>query len=460
MSSPLTKTQVFLLVVLALAVRLSYQQLVPFFDGSYHNGSDTVKYIVGALSILEHGEMTFVQDGELRTDFSRMPIYAHFVAFIFWLTGGENLGAVAAVQAVISSFTVVAIGLIAGAFDRRWIVPAAVMASFWPAFVVYTSWVLTDSLFIDLFTWGLCACVWASKSARPIPLLVAAGVAFGLAVLTRPVLMFFPYVLAPALAYLLLAGQGRRWGRAIVRAAIPAVILMLFLVPRLAATYAEYGVPVVTTQSGVHALKLIYPCLRTDPNCDRDSILQEATETVEVRLAALTDEERANPVRVEAVYREVALEMVLEIPPHIFILSVLDSSLRSVVQTMLYEVGDQLNQNPQYFSAIQGSTLGERVKNFVAVIFSQPFMFIWAVAQSAILIALPVQLVGLVDGLRDPTRRPLVVFLIVTAGYFLAINLSFGNPKYGLPLNPAQIVLLIAGLSTVLGWRRRRPQTG
>ena len=79
--------------------------------------------------------------------------------------------------------------------------PAALLASFWPAFVVYTSWVLTDSLFIDFFTWGLCACVWASKKERPLPLLVAAGIFFGMALLTRPVLMFFPYLLVPAQAY-------------------------------------------------------------------------------------------------------------------------------------------------------------------------------------------------------------------------------------------------------------------
>jgi len=77
-----------------------------------------------------------------------------------------------------------------------------------------------------------------------------------------------------------------------------------------------------------------------------------------------------------------------------------------------------------------------------------------------VLIALPIQLVGLVDGLRDPVRRPLVVFLVVTAGYFLAVNLSFGNPKYGIPLNPVQIILLVAGLQAIFNWRWSRPIFG
>ncbi len=53
----------------------------------------------------------------------------------------------------------------------------------------------------------------------------------------------------------------------------------------------------------------------------------------------------------------------------------------------------------------------------------------------------------------------MAVFLVVTAAYFLAINLSYGNPKYGLPLNPAIIVFTVAGLIAAIDWlhRRRRP---
>jgi hypothetical protein len=171
--------------------------------------------------------------------------------------------------------------------------------------------------------------------------------------------------------------------------------------------------------------------------------------------AELTESERKNLVVLDKIQRNVALELLFDVPPHIFVLAVADSSVRSIVQTMLYEVGDQLNQNPRYFSSISGATLGQRVLNFLAVIVSDPFMFIWAAAQLAVLLALPVQFVGLIAGLRDPRHRPLVMFLVTTAAYFLAVNLSFGNPKYGIPLNPMEIVLLIFGTQVVLDWRRR-----
>lgn len=455
----MTKKQIVILILVALVFRIIYHQLVPFFDGSYNNGSDTGKYILRAFAILDHGEMLLDFDGKMRIDLGRMPLYPYFLAAVFWLTGGENLSIVTAIQAVFSSLSVIAVGLIAGVFDRRWIVPAALLACVWPALIVYSAWVLTDSIFIDLFTWGICACVWATKSGRPLPLLVVGGVAFGIAVLTRPILMFFPYLLVPLLAYLLFAGQGRRWRPTLAYALVPGVILLAFLGPRLLATYNEYGTPVVTTQSGGQALELVYPCLRTDANCDREAVNKRRFEMVSSALQQLSEEDRDNPLIVDRIHREVALELLRDVPPHIFVLAVVDSSARSILQTMLYEVGDQLNQNPRYFSAVEGETFRARLGDFLREIFSSWFMAVWAVAQTAVLFALPIQVIGLVAGLRDPERRPTMVFLFFTAAYFLAVNLSFGNPKYGIPLNPVQIILLVAGFQVILDWWRRRLRT-
>ena len=63
----MTKLQVALILLLALTARLGYHQLVPAFDGSYHNGSDSGKYISRAVSIVEHGSVvSFV--GETRDE--------------------------------------------------------------------------------------------------------------------------------------------------------------------------------------------------------------------------------------------------------------------------------------------------------------------------------------------------------------------------------------------------------
>jgi hypothetical protein len=186
---------------------------------------------------------------------------------------------------------------------------------------------------------------------------------------------------------------------------------------------------------------------------------QRRFEMVAAALQQLSEEERENPLNVDRIHRQVALEQLRDVPPHIFLLAVVDSSARSILQTMFYEVGDQLNQNPRYFSAVEGESFRARLSNFLAEIPGSPFMAIWAIAQSAVLFALPIQIIGLVASLRDPTRRPLMLFLFVTAAYFLAVNLSFGNPKYGIPLNPVQIILLVAGCQVIFDWWRHRLRT-
>ena len=117
-----------------------------------------------------------------------------------------------------------------------------------------SGWVLTDTLFLAFFSWGLCACLWAVRSQRKIGLLVASGACFGLAFLTRPLLMFFPYLLLPALSVLLWSAGGLRWRAAIFLAAIPAALLGATLGSRLATMYLQTGTPVIATQVGNHSV--------------------------------------------------------------------------------------------------------------------------------------------------------------------------------------------------------------
>ena len=237
----MNRKQVLALFLFAVGVRLAYVGVVVLFDGSFDNGSDSGKYIKRALNLLQYGEIVFLVDGELIPDTARMPLYPYVLSGILGLVGEGRLWVVAVVQAIVDASTVFAIALTAGAIERRWAVPAAALACVWATLVVYASFVLTDTLFLACFAWGTCACAWAARSRRKLGLLVAAGAAFGLAMLTRPTLIFFPYLLVPVLSYLLWAVGGLGWRRAIGMAAIPAALLAATLLPRLAMTYSHYG---------------------------------------------------------------------------------------------------------------------------------------------------------------------------------------------------------------------------
>jgi 4-amino-4-deoxy-L-arabinose transferase-like glycosyltransferase len=289
-------------------------------------------------------------------------------------------------------------------------------------------------------------------------LLFAAGLAFGLAILTRPVLMYFPIILLPGLAYLLSSTTPLGWRKALPLAVIPVAVMLAMLTPRLLATQAAYGIPAVSTQTGMHALSLVYPCLRNDMTCDREPTDRRIRQMQQAERANLSDEERLNQVVTAKIDQRIAIQLLLEMPMDKLLLGITDGALRSILQTMLYEVGYQLRQHPQYLSAIGGRTLTERLSGFQQVMLTDRFMLIWAIGQALVLLGLPIQLLGLAACLGHPDRRAMAVFLVVTAVYFLAINLSYGNPKYGLPLSPAMIVVTVAGLISVMDWLiKRRP---
>ncbi len=62
----------------------------------------------------------------------RMPLYPYFLALVFSLSGGTNLGAAVSFQAIVDSLTVLAVAYLVAAIDRRWALPAGILAALWP----------------------------------------------------------------------------------------------------------------------------------------------------------------------------------------------------------------------------------------------------------------------------------------------------------------------------------------
>lgn len=462
----LSRRQIVVLFLAALSIRLAYLGVVLMLDGNIDNGSDSGKFIQLAKNLREYGALinwNFDKGnwdfGVLGPDAARMPLYPYFLAGVLQIFGESSLWLVAVIQAVVDATTIFAIALIAGAIDRRWALPAALVACVWTTMIVYSSFVLTDTLFLAFLCWGLCACVWAARSERKVTLLAAAGAAFGLAVQTRPTLIFFPFFLVPALAGLLWAVSRLRWRRAIVLAAIPALIMVATLVPRVANNYILFGSPIITTQSGNHAIQVVESYIRLCPECVADRQQEKMQIAIREKLAARSPADRRNLVILDGIRREVALEYLRELPIGVLVRGTIVAAIRSTAQTGLYETGHQLNLDPTFLSSIPGPTLQARIAGFGLAIFTDRFLFVWALAQSAALLGVALQFTGAVDGIRDPGARPYILFLLAIGAYFLAVNGPFGNPRYGMPLTPALIVLTASGGLAVLDRFARRRRT-
>ncbi len=454
--SVLSRKQILVLLLLAVALRLAYVGIVGWLGGDFNNGSDSGKFIKRALSLLEHGEIVYLDFGVLIPDTARMPGYPYFLAGIFSLFGHEHLWVVSIIQAFVDGSTVIAIGFLAGAINSRWALPAAGLACVWATLIIYASFVLSDTLFLAFFTWGLCACAWAGRSRHRALLLIAAGIAFSLALQTRTTLMFFPYLILPLTAYLLSSVGGMRWNRSIALAAIPAILIILSVVPQIVRNNANYGHPVVTTQSGNHAMDVVDQFLRVCPQCIVEGMEDQMYTDLQIRLAALSIPEQRNPVILNSVRRDVALNYLKQIPISAMLHGTIAGVLRSTSQTAVYETGHQMRWNPQFFSAINGSGIAERMFKFARTVATDPFLLIWALAQAATLSALLFQIVGTLNGIRCHTVRPYIIFLLTVAAYFLMLNGPFGNARYGMPLTPIVVILTAAGLLAVIDRLRQQ----
>ena len=67
-------------LVLAALIRFGYQESMLYYGGSFHNGSDSGKYLVIAETIVETGIFGRMSDQGVQPELNRMPVYPYFLA--------------------------------------------------------------------------------------------------------------------------------------------------------------------------------------------------------------------------------------------------------------------------------------------------------------------------------------------------------------------------------------------
>jgi 4-amino-4-deoxy-L-arabinose transferase-like glycosyltransferase len=157
----------------------------------------------------------------------RPPLYPALVAVTYQFAGIQNDGAVRAVQALVSLLTVLLvyrIGILV--YSRRIALWAAGINCFYPAVLAYSNVLLSETwftFFAIAFAWLVLEAIHREKLA----LLLAAGLALGLAALTRSIMLLFVPFLA---MYLFWAWPGA-WSRRAVAAISPVFVFALVISP-------------------------------------------------------------------------------------------------------------------------------------------------------------------------------------------------------------------------------------
>src|SRR5262249_8723270 len=141
----------------------------------------------------------------------RPPLYPALLAGIYLICGDGNYAAVRLVQLFLGLGTVVLVyRLGCRVYSAKVGTFAAILVAFYPSFLAYGNFLLTETLFTFLLT-GFCLLLMKAVQDDSPTTLVASGVALGLAALTRSVVWLFPPVLS---VFLLFAWPGRWLARA------------------------------------------------------------------------------------------------------------------------------------------------------------------------------------------------------------------------------------------------------
>ena len=414
---------------------------------------DSDKYYKPALRLLETGRFSYIDTttGVRVPDLDQLPVYPIFLYAVFRAFGSGAFWMAALLQTLLWGLTVVAIALAARSFHRQWTWPAALLASAWPNLAFRPSTILTETVFSFLFAWALCALLWIPRVRIPALAATGAGVALGLAHMTRPVLLLFPYLAGPVLMMMLRRDAGLSWRASVSLAVLPMVIMFAFSLPNYVQAYQAYGAPLFTIQKGINVRDYLYPCLAANWGCGdpdqtaADRALREYREAV----ALLPTAERNNAVFQDQVAIDVAERLIAELGMVRVAKGIIGSTAKLMLHTSAYEILQRFNAPVEYFGRMPGTGAWAKGTAFLRVTVTSPPMLLWAVFQATLLVSRLIQLLGMWHLVADPARRWRGILLFAGMTAILGVSIGFGNPRYRVPLEPSLILLTVAGLAAM-----------
>jgi len=183
-------------------------------------GTDTSSYLIPGQNLLFHG--AFYADGV--PALLRTPAYPLFLA----ITGLGGLALASVVNVLLSIICLVLVWRLAKAVsgNDRLAIYAAWLMAIEPLTIVFSILLLSETLFMAFFLYGMERLAWFFRTQQ-LRLLAVAGVTFALAAFVRPAAYYLPVALAIGLVVVLIRQPGLRWKA-------PAVLLISCL-PWLAA---------------------------------------------------------------------------------------------------------------------------------------------------------------------------------------------------------------------------------
>jgi len=384
----------------------------------------------------------------------RMPLYPLLIAGIQDIFG-DAPRAVALIQALIDAGTCALIAALGALISPPVGLIAGILAALSVTLIVFSTQILTDTLFLFFFALMLLAA--ARFLLRPsAALALCAGVTGGLSLATRPAVA--PLLAAAMPVFFVVALVRRRsFSLAVGSAVLFAVAAAVPIAPVLLRNVVYYQSFSLTSQSGDHLALWIVPLVTQRAD---GTPYQVSVDRMEARYRERVDRsssEASNPFRRVALKIELAREDMARLPLGAYAKAWLEGMLVNLAApALLSDPRVRALPKPSFYNTA-GATLWERAR---AYLFDGPGLYqvLLLLGLIATIPFLTLEAIGFVMLAR---RIPwAAVFAAAVLAYFLLLNGPVAAPKYRLPMEPVLIVLAAIPLAQVTQGRARpQPST-
>jgi hypothetical protein len=372
---------------------------------------------------------------------TRTPGYPAFLAVIYAGLAREPAW-VAFWQCGLGTVTcVLTYALVAVVADRTCALWAGLLLACDVSSMAYCNLIASETLFAALFTAGgvLLFCGRRHAAWQPAGL---AGIAWGLAVLCRPVGLYATVLAGTWLVIGAKSGVRRRLGTAVAFGGL----LFATVGPWVYRNYVYFGAPAITNIQGLNLFSYKAVHAEIEP-----PVTWERTQATRARMhaefAAALGDRRCNALEMSREYERAALQMLFRHPSR-YLAACGKGAVKFLVSpaagTFLHVTGTAGPQREALTWASAWHWLQEAVQ-------AHRRLPVWcnAVVFGACLVNLTIYagaLIAVTRSCHDAALRPYVLFLAATAAYFCLIAGPQGNARFRLPAMPALCALAGIGL--------------
>jgi hypothetical protein len=423
--------------------------LIP--DDFNFRSEDQDIYVNLGLSMLQTGDFVRQEVNDFYVETARMPLYPAFLSAV-WSLSGYNPWIIIFLQLVIDALSCVMIGLIVSQFVSGSFILGGVLSTFNMNMIASSGMILTDSLFLFVFTLCLYA-ILIYLNKKELKYMILLSIMLSLSVLTRSVSYYLIPIFGVALLWYLISNNVRIT-KLFVHITTFVLIVAVLLGVLVNRNYQQFGTIEITSQSGVHLSKYLVPLvIHFSEGKTYSEAATEVTSMAKHCKSSSLVNNKIDAFKLSHCESRIAIDRLLDISTVKITYAWLVGSVLNLSSSGVM-VTPWLRSLPhQSFYNTPGDTFVHKIVTFITDAGSIKYIVATLISNLISFLMFILKCFGaylMVKNRRHYIGGWGVFFVLGTIFYFLLITGPVLGVKYMLPIEPLLTILLVIGIRGVI----------